>query len=207
MSTRHVTFEPLAPFGYDVIMCDPPWSFALRSEKGEAKSPQAHYLCMSDDEILALPVGTLARRDCALFLWRTAPKLELALACVRAWGFVYKTELVWRKVSEGGKVMMGPGYLARTCHESMIVATIGAPRFDHVPRSIFDGVRREHSRKPDEAYALVEGCMPRAFRADLFARERREGWDAWGYEAGHYNGEASTEPSVEPKANEPDLFT
>lgn len=100
-----------------------------------------------------------------------------------AWGFTYKTELMWRRMTPAGKVRMGPGYRARTMHEPVLVATMGNQAFP----SCFDGVAREHSRKPEEFYALVDARFSGAVKADLFSRQARPGWDGWGNEAGKFD--------------------
>lgn len=175
-------FGSLAMFGYDLIVADPPWDFGLYSEAGQAKSAKAHYTTMSLADIMALRVGDLARGDCLLLLWCCEWMPPAARQDVLdAWGFAYKTTIIWRKTTRNGKVRMGPGYRARTMHEPVIVATIRNPKHAAFP-SIFDGVAREHSRKPDEFYRMVEAVAPTAARADLFSRQRRLGWVSWGNE-------------------------
>lgn len=173
-------FAPLLPLHYELMVIDPPWRFRLRSAKGAKKSADAHYPTMSDDEILALPVGQLASMNCLLYCWATAPKLPLAIRSVQTWGFTYQSFLVWRKTTERGKISMGPGYRVRTTGELVVVATLGNPKQSWVPRTVFDGVAREHSRKPEEFYAICDRVMPHARRADVFARERRAGWHSFG---------------------------
>jgi len=184
-------FSPLPPLSYDVIVADPPWPFDLYSNRGKHKSAAAHYTLMSIDEIAALPVGRLAQRDCLLLLWATAPRLGDCLRVISAWGFTYKTNLAWRKTTPRGRVRMGTGYWARSMHESVLVGTIGKPgKFSAFP-SLFDGVAREHSRKPEEFYVLVNKHTTGLRRADLFSRASRPGFDAWGIEAGKFDVEAA----------------
>lgn len=173
-------FAPLLPLHYELMVIDPPWRLRLRSAKGVKKSAEAHYPTMPDDEILALPVGQLASMNCLLYCWATAPKLPLAIRCVQTWGFTYRSFLVWRKTTERGKIRMGTGYRVRTTGELVVVATLGNPKQSWVPRTVFDGVAREHSRKPEEFYAICDRVMPHARRADVFARERRAGWHSFG---------------------------
>lgn len=177
-------FGDLVPGAYDLIMADPPWRFQLRSEAGEDKSPQAHYRTMSLDEIARLPVADLAAPDCLLWLWATAPMLPDQIAIARAWGFEFKTEGVWAKMTVNGKIAMGTGYLLRNAHEPFIIATRGAPKTTHGVRSVVMGERRQHSRKPEAAYRAAEQLMPAARRASLFERVPRPGWDCWGDELG-----------------------
>ncbi|MBX5063296.1 MT-A70 family methyltransferase [Rhizobium lentis] len=176
-------FDPLTPLHYELLVIDPPWDFGLYSDKGNQKAAQRHYSCMKDDEILAMPVGQLASIDCLLYLWATAPQLPLAIECCKAWGFEYKSFMVWRKLTPGGKERMGTGYRVRTTGEIVIVGALGNPKQSTVPRTVFDGIAREHSRKPDEFYALCDRVMPHARRADVFARESRAGWHSFGNEA------------------------
>ncbi len=186
-------FGDLVPMSYDLIAADVPWPFDLYSCRGNRKSAAKHYSLMTRDEIRALPVVQLAQRDCLLLLWVTAPQLDFALECMKGWGFVYKSNVVWRKTTPSGKVRMGTGYWARTMHEQFLIGSIGKPgKFSAFP-SIFDGVARQHSRKPDEFYALVEKHTAGLRRADLFSRETRSGWDAFGDESFKFNakGEAA----------------
>ena len=175
-------FAPLRPLVYELIAIDPPWEFETYSEAGNKKSASARYDTMPDNEILALPVGQLASMNCLLYLWATAPRLPLAIQCCAKWGFKYQSFLTWRKTTRNGKVRMGPGYRVRTTGEIVIVATLGNPRQSWVPPTIFDGVAREHSRKPEEFYTLCDRVMPAARRCDVFARQKRPGWDAFGNE-------------------------
>lgn len=181
-------FGDLRMFGYDVIVADPPWDFENWSDAGTTKGADPHYGVMSLEEIMALRVGDLARRDCLLLLWTTGWAMATGQAqqVCRAWTFTPVTEIVWRKVTASGKPRMGTGYRARTMHEPVLLGTLGNPQ--HKPLlSLFNGVAREHSRKPEEFYWLVESCTPRCFRADLFSRQRRLGWDGWGRELGKFD--------------------
>ena len=175
-------FGDLVPQAYDFIMADPPWRFENYSQAGQAKGPEPHYPTMSDAEILSLPVGDLARENCALWLWATAPKLPLAFEALAAWGFEYVTLGCWNK----GR--WGTGYVLRSVAEPFLIAKRGAPKIDgrSVPNLITES-RRGHSRKPDTAYVFAERMMRKARRADLFSRTDRPGWESWGDEAGKFN--------------------
>lgn len=175
-------FGDLVPLSYDVIVCDPPWPFDLWSSKGNRKSAAHHYAVMTMQQIAALPVGRLAQRDCLLLLWVPAPRLIAAGEVMRLWGFTYRTNVVWRKVTANGKPRMGTGYWVRTTHEQVLLGTIGRPRKMAAFPSCFDGIAREHSRKPDEFYGLVLKHTTGMRRCDLFARTRRPGFDSWGDE-------------------------
>ncbi len=184
-------FEPLKPLFYELIVIDAPWGFDLYSKDGAKKSALAKYDLMRDDDVKGLPVGKLASMNCLLYCWATAPQLPLAIECVKAWGFEYKSFMVWRKTTASGKVRVGTGYRVRTTGEIVVVATLGNPKQAFVPPTIFDGIAREHSRKPDEFYALCDRVMPHARRADVFARESRDGWDSFGNEATKFDGVAA----------------
>lgn len=179
----------LEPRAYGLIAMDAPWDFSLYSIKGGNKSAQKHYDCMSIEDIMALPVQDLAADDCCLMLWATAPMLKIQMACLDAYGFTYKTEMVWRKTTPAGKQTFGPGYIVRGSHEPVLIATRGNPPFVAKNiRSCFDGVRREHSRKPEEFYRIAERMLPKARKVELFSRTNRPGWESWGNEAGKFDG-------------------
>jgi N6-adenosine-specific RNA methylase IME4 len=177
-------FADLRMFSYDVIVCDPPWLMELRSVKGEGKSPQAQYECMSNEAILQLPVGDLIGSEGWLFLWTSAPKLDLGFDCLKRWGFTYTSRLSWLKITaKNRKRRMGPGYVVRTFHEDILIGKIGEPRLRKALPSLFDGVAREHSRKPDEFYDLIDKfAAPGARKLDLFSRQTRPGWTSYGDE-------------------------
>lgn len=184
-------FGPLRMFGHDLICADPPWDFENYSEAGTLKGADPHYAVMSLADICAMRVSDLARGDCLLLLWSTGCMLPQCLQVMRSWGFTYKSEIVWRKLTPNGKPRMGTGYRVRTLHEPILLGTVGNPRHKPFP-SVFDGVAREHSRKPEEFYQLVDSCAADlGARADLFARQQRPGWNAWGNETDKFPGEAA----------------
>lgn len=174
---------PLSPRSFNLIVADPPWRFASWSAKGERKGAGAQYQCIDVAEMAeAFPLGDLAERDCLLLCWATVPLIGQQIECVEAMGFVYKSAMVWHKVFVSGKTAMGPGYRVRSMAEIVIVATMGNPKHKALP-GLFRGVRREHSRKPDEFYEIVETkCAGLERRADIFTRETRPGWTGWGNE-------------------------
>ena len=185
-------FGALRPLSYDVLMIDPPWSFDNWSEGGNGKNAKAHYACMSTTDIAALPVGHLARGDAWLWLWATYPMLPEALDVMRAWGFTFVTAGSWIKRGESGKLAMGTGYVLRSCSEPFLLGRFGRPRtFSRSIRNVLEAPRREHSRKPDEAYAMAEALFGEGRRLDLFSRESRPGWDAFGFEAGKFDERAA----------------
>lgn len=184
-------FGDLMPLRYGLIMADPPWSFDNWSAAGEAKNAKAHYGCMPLDWIKALPVSQLAAGDCLLWLWATNPMLPQAVEVLAAWGFTFKTAGTWVKRSRTGKLAFGTGYVLRSANEPFLIGTVGRPRTSRSVRSVIEGPVREHSRKPDEAFAAAETLVPGVPRLELFSRESRTGWDTWGNERAKFTTEAA----------------
>jgi N6-adenosine-specific RNA methylase IME4 len=200
-------FDNLIPMKYGAILADPPWKYDMRSDKGHAKSPEAHYDTMTFDELAELPVSHLAGPDCYLFLWSTWPHLKQAQALMEVWGFDYITGGSWTKRTVNWKLAMGTGYVLRSATEPFLVGRIGAPQVasrstrnlisapsvilqpEDIADSI-DAVRREHSRKPVQMRAMIETLLPRAYFAELFGREAWAGHDVWGNELGKFAGAA-----------------
>lgn len=167
---------------YDVIMADPPWKYSNSGLRGSAAK---HYATMTPDEIEAYLVAQAiaTAENAALFLWATNPLLPIALRVMEAWGFEYKSNVCWRKL-RNGKPMFGTGWYVRSCHELILIGIRGSmlPAVKN-ERSLFDGEVLEHSRKPYEAYEMIERMYPDARRLELFARHERHGWDRMGLEA------------------------
>lgn len=187
MTSLRDQFFALRPAGgFDLIMADPPWSYEMRSDKGYDRAPHAHYDCMPIEAIKAMPVEALAGSNCLLWLWAVSPMLPEALEVIRAWGFTFKTGGHWAKVGASGKQAFGTGYLLRNAGEPFFIATRGAPKTTKVVRSVIIAPVREHSRKPDEAFAAAEQLMPEARRLELFSRQARPGWSVWGNEVGKF---------------------
>jgi N6-adenosine-specific RNA methylase IME4/ParB-like chromosome segregation protein Spo0J len=175
---------------YAVLYADPPWHFEVYNEEsGIERAAGNHYPTMSLDEICAMPILNLASPDAALFMWTTAPHLRESFDVLVAWGFEYKTNIVWVKDK------IGLGYFVRNQHELLLVATRGdmpSPSPANRPPSVISAPRREHSRKPDEAYALIEAMYPALPKLEVFARQRRPGWDVWGIETGKFTAYKQT---------------
>jgi N6-adenosine-specific RNA methylase IME4 len=172
---------PIGPF--DMIMADPPWTFKTRSAKGvTAKGAGGQYRTMTLTEISALPVADLAAPDCLLWLWATNPMLPDALRVLEAWGFGFRTAGHWSKKTIHGRQAFGTGYILRCAGEPFLIGTRGRVRTARNVRSVIEGRVREHSRKPDEAFAAAEALIPGARRLELFSRQPRPGWVTWGDE-------------------------
>lgn len=174
--------------GFGLIMADPPWDFETRSPKGAGKSPQAHYSVQPLDWIKSVPVAAIAAPDCLLWLWATNPMLPQALDVIAAWGFEFKTGGHWVKRTKHGRLTFGTGYIFRSAGEPYLVGTRGRPRTTKSVRSIVEGVVREHSRKPDEAFEAAERLMPDVQRIELFSRQARPGWRSWGDQVDKFEG-------------------
>ena len=180
---------------YRVIYADPPWRFATYSDKGKGRSAEAHYDCLSIDDIKRFPVAAWAAPDAVLLLWATDPLLPRALEVIEAWGFTYKTVgFYWVKLNKGAgnglsrdwpllaerDFFTGLGFWTRANPEPCLLATRGHPkrRAGDVPKLLI-GPRREHSRKPGETYERIERLLPGPY-LELFARQSRPGWDSLG---------------------------
>lgn len=180
-------FDHLIPLSHDVIVADPPWAFETYSEIGQGKGAANHYETMSTTEICRLPVGQLARGDCVLLLWATSPMLKDAFDVMDAWGFSYKSQMIWRKTTKKHKVRVATGYWCRSMHEPILLGVIGKPKKFSAFPSMFDGIAREHSRKPEEFFTLVEKHLPSVHRLELFSRQSRPGWSNWGFERNKFD--------------------
>lgn len=164
-------------------MADPPWLFSTRSNKGvTAKGAGGQYALMTLDDIMSMPVSTLAADDAILWLWATNPMLREAFSVMDAWGFKFKTAGHWVKRTKHGKLAFGTGYILRCAGEPFLIGTRGAPKTSRSVRSVIAGPIREHSRKPDEAFDAAEKLLPNVRRLELFSRQQRPGWSVWGNE-------------------------
>src|SRR5262245_56059632 len=167
---------------YAVIYADPPWHFEVYNEESGIEHAAAnHYSTMSLDEIRALPIPSLASPDAALFMWTTVPHLRESFQVLDAWGFEYKTNIVWVKDK------IGLGYFVRNQHELLLVATQGdmpSPSPANRPPSVISAPRREHSRKLTKLTRSSSGCIPRCRRSSCShvkrGRDGRRGETRWG---------------------------
>jgi N6-adenosine-specific RNA methylase IME4 len=166
---------------YGVMLADAGWRFEPWSrETGMDRAADNHYATSTVEQIKAIDVASIAAVDCALFLWATAPMMSQALEVMRAWGFTYKSQIVW------DKEISGTGYWFRNRHELLLVGTRGnvpAPAMGTQWPSVNIERRRAHSVKPEWAYQMIEGYFPTLPKIELFARCARPGWDCWGFEA------------------------
>lgn len=181
--------EEMPRGAYGLIMADPPWHFKTRSAKGiTTKGAGGHYQTQSLDWVKSLPVEDLAARDCILWLWATNPMLDQAFEVVTSWGFTFKTAGHWSKKTKTGKQAFGTGYILRCAGEPFLIGTIGKPKTARNVRSVIEGLIRENSRKPEEAFAAAEQLLPGVRRCELFSRQTRPGWDVMGDEINKFEG-------------------
>jgi len=165
---------------YRVIVIDPPWPYEKRDEDPSHEGVRPYH-SMSVEEICAVKVASIAHEDCILWMWVTNHHMREALELLDAWGFEYKTNVVWVKDK------FGLGSFIRGQHEHLLIAIKGdipCPLPENRPPSVITARRREHSRKPDEAYEIIERMYPELPKIELFARQTRPGWEAWGNEVG-----------------------
>ena len=169
---------------YNVIVCDPPWSYKNKKTGGSMVSgAEAKYHSLTLDEIISLPVKDIADKDCVLFLWVTTPlKYEIAQAgIVERWGFHYKTAIYWRKI-----MSLGMGFWYRGQVEECWLCTKGKIKaFRCQKPNIIQSKVRSHSQKPEEFFEIIEPSLDKFElnrRIELFARTRRNKWESWGSE-------------------------
>ena len=173
---------------FKTILADPPWQFQNRTGKMAPEHKRLNrYPTMTLEEIKALPVSNVADAASHLYLWVPNALLREGLEVMEAWGFTYKTNIVWEKVrKDGGPDGRGVGFYFRNVTELLLFGVRGSGMRTLPPgRTQVNLVRtqkREHSRKPDEIIDLIERCSPGAY-LELFARGEREGWTLWGNQA------------------------
>lgn len=173
---------------YRTILADPPWQFQNRTGK---MAPEHHrlarYSTMTFNDIQSIPVNSIADEKAHLYLWVPNALLPEGLEVMRAWGFEYKTNIVWEKVRKDGEPDgRGVGFYFRNVTELLLFGIKGkAYRTLQPARSqvnLLRTMKREHSRKPDEIYPLIESCSEGPY-LELFARGVRDGWTLWGNQA------------------------
>jgi len=171
---------PQASGPYRVLVADPPWPYEKRKTDTTHRA-RLPYPDMTMEEIIDLPVGDLACDDAVLWLWTTNAFMRQAFQCLDSWGFQEKTILTWVKDR------MGTGDWLRGKTEHCIMAVKGRPSVILTNQTTaLVAPTREHSRKPDEFYAMVEALCPGS-KLELFSRTNRSGWAAWGAETGHFD--------------------
>ena len=173
---------------YATILADPPWRFMNRTGKMAPEHKRLlRYGTMSNDEILELPVPQLVLPKSHLYLWVPNALILEGLEVMKRWGFQYKTNLIWYKIrKDGGPDGRGVGFYFRNVTEIVLFGVRDNIRTLPPGRTqvnIISTRKREHSRKPDELYPIIESCSPGPY-LELFARHKRPGWTQWGNEVG-----------------------
>ena len=169
---------------FGTILADPPWRFANRTGKMAPEHKRlSRYSTMTQQDILELPVAQLAQPKSHLYLWVPNALILEGLEVMKRWGFTYKTNLVWYKVrKDGGPDGRGVGFYFRNVTELVLFGVRGSLRTLDPGRTQVNILRtrkREHSRKPDELYEVIEKCSPGP-HLELFARHQRTNWTQWG---------------------------
>lgn len=173
---------------YKTIYADPPWQFQNRTGKVAPEHKRlSRYSTMQLEEIKALPVSKVADEKCHLYLWVPNALLPEGLEVMQAWGFEYKTNIIWEKVRKDGMPDgRGVGFYFRNVTEILLFGIRGDKNRTLDPGrsqvNLIRSIKREHSRKPDEFVNLIERCSSAPF-LEIFARGDRAGWDMWGDQA------------------------
>jgi N6-adenosine-specific RNA methylase IME4 len=180
------------PGGYKLAVIDPPWHFKAGQSARHAGSK---YRLMGLDDLKAMPIRDLMAKDSLIVLWALNPMEPQAFEVLAAWGAKFITGGVWSKRSKPtkkrpqGALAFGAGFWIRCSGEPWKLAKFGRPRvFSRNIRSVIEATRRDHSRKPDEAYAEFARLIPPGLpKIEVFSRENREGWDVFGDEVGKFD--------------------
>ena len=188
-ATDLLNFVGKSRFG--TILADPPWQFLNRTGKIAPEHRRlSRYGTMALEEIMALPVSDIALPTAHLYLWVPNALLPDGLATMQAWGFTYKSNIVWHKIrKDGGSDGRGVGFYFRNVTEVILFGVRGKNARTLPPArsrvNLLATRKREHSRKPDEQYEIIETCSSGPF-LELFTRGTRKGWANWGNEANNY---------------------
>jgi len=176
---------------FGCLLADPPWQFQNRTGKIAPEHKRlSRYSTMTLPEIMGLPVQQVVSTVAHLYLWVPNALLLEGLKVLNAWGFVYKTNLVWHKIrKDGGPDGRGVGFYFRNTTELVLFGVRGKNARTLAPGrrqvNVIRSQKREHSRKPDEIYPIIESCSPGPY-LELFARGPRANWTTWGNQADQY---------------------
>jgi len=176
---------------FSTILADPPWQFQNRTGKMAPEHKRlSRYPTLSLDEIKAIPVKDALTESAHLYLWVPNALLSEGLEVMKAWGFTYKTNIIWYKIrKDGGPDRRGVGFYFRNVTEMLFFGVRGKNVRTLQPGRTQENIivqrKREHSRKPDEQYAIIESCSKGPF-LEMFARGSRQNWYCWGNQADDY---------------------
>jgi len=173
---------------FATVLADPPWQFQNKTGKIAPEHKRlSRYGTMKLPDIKSLPISSLCSSTAHLYLWVPNALLPDGLDVMKAWGFTYKSNLVWHKVrKDSGSDGRGVGFYFRNVTEMLLFGVRGKNARTLPPGrrqvNLFSSRKREHSRKPDEQYGIIESCSPGPY-LELFARGTRAGWVSWGNQA------------------------
>lgn len=185
---------------YDVVVADPPWNY----RQGQRKPP---YPTLQLAELAELSPNTNSNALC--LMWTTGPQMNDAIKLMTLWGFTYKTiAFVWEKTTKDGRPHCGLGYYTRSCCEFVLMGTKGShvARWiqDHTVSQLIQSPRREHSRKPEAFFEKLDQMLiPGLRKLEMFARQRRDGWDAMGNQLDHFDALTAPVQSNTPTEESP----
>ena len=191
MSAAEDFREEVGARKFATVLADPPWRFQNKTGKVAPEHKRlARYPTLTLAEIEDLPVEDVVEETAHLYLWVPNALLPEGLQVMQSWGFQYKTNLIWYKVrQDGGPDRRGVGFYFRNVTEMLLFGVRGKHARTLAPgrsqENIILSRKREHSRKPDEQYPLIEACSPGPF-LELFARGARQGWFTWGNQSKDY---------------------
>jgi len=191
MSASDDLLEEVGKRKFSTVLADPPWQFQNRTGKMAPEHKRlSRYPTMTLQEIKDLPVEAIVNDTAHLYLWVPNALLADGLQVMEHWGFTYKTNLIWYKIrKDGGPDRRGVGFYFRNVTEMILFGVRGKNARTLQPgrsqENIITSQKREHSRKPDEQYNIIESCSPGPY-IELFARGPRKGWTAWGNQAEQY---------------------
>jgi N6-adenosine-specific RNA methylase IME4 len=191
MSVSDDLLEEVGKRKFATVLADPPWQFQNRTGKMAPEHKRlSRYPTMTLQNIKDLPVEAIVKDTAHLYLWVPNALLADGLQVMAHWGFTYKTNLIWYKIrKDGGPDRRGVGFYFRNVTEMILFGLRGKNARTLQPgrsqENIISSQKREHSRKPDEQYEIIEACSPGPY-IELFARGPRKGWLGWGNQAADY---------------------
>lgn len=200
MSASDDLREEVGKRKFATVLADPPWQFQNRTGKMAPEHKRlSRYPTMTLQEIKDLPVEAIVKDTAHLYLWVPNALLADGLQVIEHWGFTYKTNLIWYKTrKDGGPDRRGVGFYFRNVTEMILFGVRGKNARTLQPgrsqENIISSQKREHSRKPDEQYQIIESCSPGPY-IELFARGPRKGWFVWGNQAEEYAPTWDTYPN------------
>lgn len=190
-STTQDFISHLKGHSFSTVLADPPWQFQNRTGKMAPEHKRlSRYSTLTLQDIKDIPVASVVKDTAHLYLWVPNALLAEGLAVMSAWGFSYKTNIIWYKVrKDGGPDRRGVGFYFRNVTEMILFGVRGKHartlERGRIQENIISSQKREHSRKPDEQYEIIEACSPGPF-LELFARGNRPNWHCWGNQAEEY---------------------